>query len=52
LEYPLEFIREERRSKYQKDKLINKDFKKVIIVLDNIVKINLNYLVVICSSKL
>ena len=38
--YPLEFIRAETSSNEKNDKLIIKDFKKVNVVLDNIIKIN------------
>lgn len=40
--YPIEIITDKHRNK--NDKLIIKDFKKVNIVLDNIIKIDLNYL--------
>lgn len=41
--YPLEFIKEES-SKDKNDKLIIKDFKKVNVISDKIIKIDLNYL--------
>ena len=42
--YPLEIIRKDLQSKDKNDKLIIKDFKKVNIVNNNIMKLNLNYL--------
>jgi hypothetical protein len=42
--YPLEIIRGESKSNDKNDKVIIKEFKKVKIVLDNIIKINLNHL--------
>jgi DNA-dependent RNA polymerase len=42
--YPLEFITEEKSSNDKNDKLIIKDFKKVNVIPEKIIKINLNYL--------